>query len=66
MKPMSKLKSTCEEVTVHAPELAGCELDRRFLSALENDEIEGDILTIDEHGQEVKNAAPHVTIFDVE
>ncbi len=46
-------------------ELASRELDHRFQIALETSEIDGDILIVDEHGQEVKAASPPVTIFDV-
>lgn len=47
-------------------ELAARELDRRFRNALERGETDGDILIVDEHGQEVKAASAPVTIFDVQ
>lgn len=46
-------------------ELAARQLDTRFLDALERGEIEGDILVVDEQGNEIKNALPAITIFDI-
>ena len=45
--------------------LAPRELDARFLDALERGEVQGDLLMVDGQGNEVRNALPRPTIFDL-
>ncbi|MBV9849090.1 MAG: hypothetical protein JO250_05310 [Armatimonadetes bacterium] len=41
------------------------ELDTRFRDALTTGEIAGDVVMVDEQGNEVKRPQPHKTIFDL-
>ncbi len=64
-QPIEQDEDTQTTVNRLTHELAARQLDTRFMDALERGEIEGDILVVDEQGNEVKNALPAITIFDI-
>lgn len=56
------LQQTVDRLT---HELAAHELEARFRDALARGEISGDFVMLDENGNEIKDALPRKTIFDL-